>query len=457
MKVGSLIDTIRSVYIKQHGEKIVQSSYNRVDKLQHLSDLEAQLTFTLLEKILVQLEKSGLDREATADDVKLILDLMHDRWKERIMNTDVIYPIAIRNPANVLLSGIAKFIAAQPVFLPEGYIEENHLALLMTTVKYWREFRSQINIWKLYPHCYLPSDDNSFLICVENVRGEWDAKIDKLRLYVRLQDSERELSVDEAQRLHDHSLVMSKYYDKHIELNKKQIALNTEKKRGADTSVLSMKEKQIERMRQDELLLRSEMVIACRDQDFSKQKVTTSYGEKGLRLLEDNLYKYINDLFRTREQLFEYMNERVPRNEWNAFLNRFDMKVLQQLMSPKSLTVDDVVNDSTLFSTDNITKYGRIVCYCATKIYWCDRVKQPHYTSYTGNLFGSDKDDKGRAAQILLNALETQEKIDVESLPPNNSEPNVAFAMTRHTLGAIYKRMCEVFKAQPVLSLGQVL
>lgn len=461
MKVSSLIDSLRSNFLNHYRDNFVQKRYDGKNKSQILADYETQLTFVLFEKALKELESKGLDTEVTPDILQIVLKDLNDRWCKRIKNTDLCYSIALQNVANQLCLGIAKFVAG----LPGSPQPHHHYPLLMTTIKSWHDERSHSNILNKALHEFIVSDDANFIICLEYLRSEYIQKIIKgerlpfrLYFYMKLADKndDIELSHGEAVRVVLHSDVMSKYYQAVVTKHQKSKALEDSK--ANSNHQMHVKEAQLNKIKQEEQDLRKEMIIAIRDDKYLNNKIASTHGEEGVRRLQDNLLNYVNDMFVTRDQLFEYVFHLVRRDQWNDFVNRFDFDVLINLLSPKAKSIDDVLADTTLFSDENNERYGRFISFCLIKAYWNKRAKGEEYDTYAARIFGANKrvskEEKQKVVKLLLDAIEADAPISMENIHAEAVKRDIVTALVSDTVGEIYKRMCEIHR--PVVMENRV-
>lgn len=460
MKVSSLIDSLRSNFLNVYGHHFVQKRYDGSDKPQMLKEYETQLAFILFEKALKELESKGLDTEVTPDILKTLLNDLHDRWCKRIQGTDLCYTIALQNPANQLYLGVAKFIAGLAV-APEPH---HHYPLLMPTIKSWHDERSHSNILNKSLHEFLVSDDGSFAICLEYVRSEYLQKTVKgeelphrLYFYMKFPDKaeEVELSQQEAMRVVLHSDITGNYYQAVV--TKHQRAKALEDGKSNSNHQLQVKEAQLNKAKQQELDLRKEMIIAVRDINYLGKNVASCHGDPGFKRLKDNMLNYVNDMFLTREQMFEYALHLLKYDQWNDFINRMDYDVLINLLSPKATSIDEVLADKTLFSDENKERYGRFISFCLIKAYWRKRAQGDEYDSYAARLFGSSKrvskEEKQKVVQLLLETIELHKPISMEAIHAEAVKRDIVTALESDTVGEIYKRMCEIHG--PVVTASQ--
>ena len=428
MELGILVGHIRGELAK-HKKLMIepQSSHGK----EYYADLETQKTFSELGLVVKQLEAFNPSQEATLDHVKIITDFFEKRW-ERIKGTDSIINFRPDSSANVLCVYIAKYLSEQRDLV----MQRNYMALLQPTIKVWHNDASHTDLWTLYPHNYLPTDDNESCIQMGYVDLSMDEDNDGLVMSYVVGTERRYLSNEEADRVYNHSPLISDYYDLMKRHHQKQD--NSRKTQEA-----------IQRTR-------DQMVKALRDEQYGKRSVQSSYGAAGLALLRANLLKDVNNLFETREQLFDFMSAELKPEEWKGFLAKMDdnQKLIQLILRGES--IDAALGSHTLFKSSD--QYNKVVSVCLLEAYWRGRNAGSEYNSYIGSFLKWPKGVKGNAVDKIRKAiigltdpacedkkfLLAGNNTDVEANSFTQDERDLLAAMKDGDVGKIYKRVCEL-------------
>lgn len=380
---------------------------------------EAQLSFDMLESAIKQLEAENQEQEVTPQHVKIITDFFENRWNNLIINTPVIYTSDAKSPINACCILIAKYLAEQTKLVAP----KNYLNLLMPTLISCYSESSRYDLSTKYLHTFIPSGNNQFLIEIAHVYDHANLR-NNLVLGVALNGKEVELTASEVERVRKHSQATVRYYD----------------------AFLSKKSDRAERLKEaNELLL-----TVLRDENYGGLKVEYSYGEEGEALLLARLLNHVNKLFKTREQLVDYIAGKLDRSEWLGFIDKIDKKVLIQLftIAGKNIfeSITEIIHTPSTFTQINI--YNRAVLFCLIEAYWCDRKDKGEHTSISGRFFGWPKSVKEPAKNALLGYLIDDGKSGADLLLALDTlTTSLAGAMKEGTLGAIYLKMCEVLKA----------
>lgn len=416
-------------------------------------NLEADYTFRELERVIAQLKGSSGTyngkTEITADHVNIIIAFLAKRW-ERIKSTDAIYSIAVTNSANLMCRELANYLSKQ---LRKLSGEKNENALLMPTVKNWRNpGHASSDMSVISPHRFQLTDDN--LYCIELMHpaeslGSGGQLVLSHRehgnnyreLTSRPKDKKHGSEVYEFDRIYNHSKLVTEYYKK-VEPMLRNVESN---------------KKTIEAMK---IQLRDALM---RD-DYIKYSntITSTYGIQGEDLLKANLLKEIkNGLFADREQLFDYMAGKVLQSDWYEFLKKFgiekpvgvdensdeykkfndEFEKFRALICEKD-TIKSLVRSKTMLNQHYQHDMAAALCKAVTYI----NIREPlgQYSSIGGWFAGDPLDAKRSAIEaIILGITENRHKGDWDSYASRHAAP-VARAMGRGKVGYIFEQVKDI-------------
>ncbi len=449
MKLGHLIDHIK--------EKIAE--YKKLMTLPHTSqaehyevNLEAQLSFADFEIVIAELEKLNPNMEAMPDHANLISDFFARRWN-LIKSTDAIYLTEISSPINQCCLVIAKYLTEQTKLMGARH----HLHLLMPTVESWVAEKSHNDLTTRMLHHFILNDANTRPIQLGFLgeKNEVDPKSKQpfLALTCMLHGKEVPLSKDETLRVRNHSPLLTNYYTAFTSKPADKDIQNpvTRAKFLADRDIQVAG-------------ARAKFVEALNLKDYGGQRVSATYDTAGRQRLHDNLMLRVNDLFKTREQLFDYI-AKLPRSEWKGFMARLSNdQTFLNLFKIDGKEIDKslefIVNSKETFKEKNEI-YNRAVLYCLVEAYWRDRKDKPEINNFPGRVsgftvFGCSKTDKKSAVTFMLETLQDDGKCGIdEKAIPNDEKGRVAGAMKDGTLGVIFTRANAVLvEPKPALEAG---
>lgn len=394
--------------LKEQKELAVSPLTSQRDE--YLINMEVQLTFKELQSTIDQLRASGEDKEMTADHAKIFTDFLEKRW-ERIKNTDAIYNIALRNsPANLLCRQAALFLAGEKALVKN----KNYLALLMPTVKSWRNARTGHEYANLYMHNFLLTDDNHYPIEIGYLVE--DIKENRLSISHKEGEAGVRLTVSEAERVMNHTSAVSAYY-----ASMKKLLRNKDYNQDEISSI--------------KLKLRESLST----EDYERNTIRSTYGNAGYSLLKSNLFKRVDDLFLNREQLFDLLSSSImPEAKWKEFVASISSPVLAKLINNGS-SLEYTVQSDALYSGDD--KHDKAVLFCLACAYWRERDQKGNYTSISGFLFGYDKVTKKNAVDVIIDFLVSDKPIGEWKSFVGLNHKDLSGAINDGTVGHISKHI----------------
>jgi hypothetical protein len=412
MELGLLIGHVKTK-LAEYKKLLVKPHTSQGEAYYH--NLEAQLSFFDFEEVIKSLEKLDPKIEATKEHVESITKFFETRWNTLLKNTDAMYLIDTLNPMNRCCVIIAKYLAEQTDLVSP----RNFLSLLMPTVISWYNERSHHDLSMRFMHNFILNDSNTRPIELDYLIEKLDRR-NRLILSHVVDGKEVELTTNESARVYEHSKAVTNYYKAFMcdKPEKDALVKNT----------------------------RNVLITSLRDKDYAGQRAESSYGYEGRHQLMSNLLLRANNLFQTREQLFDYMAAKVDRKNWKSFIAKLtnDTTYLNLFMvDGKELgeSLEIITNSKDTFIESSI--YDRAVFFCLIEAYWRDRKEKPEFTSMvSGRLFGWPKTDKQSAKDMMQSVLAE----DGKSFPDiveasNHSDVRVAGAMADGSLGVIYQRM----------------
>ena len=426
MKLLLLIESFKDGLQKQREQAKQPSAQDATQRDTYYFHLETQLTFTEFQTVINQLIAFGADTEMTADHLKIVTDFFEKRW-DRIKNTDAIYNIAIQNPANQLCLEAADFVFKHKT---NEFVQDekwkNHLALLMPTVKSWRDYRSKDDLSRLLLHNFILSDDNQHCIRVAYLVDKIDNR-GNLLLSQEVGESERKVIGPERARVLGHSAPVRAYYN-----NMKRLLKDPEANK-----------KTIER---EKNTIRTQL----KDDNYAKHSIDATYGEAGYALLESNLLKSVNELFITREQLFDYMSStRVKQKDWKSFVSSINDEALVKLINNGTSLKYTVQSEAMYNGHQN---HDRAVLFCLAEAYWRERAKHGEYIGWTGRVFGYAKSVKQGAIDVIQGFLIGGQKLGEWEKFVEDNHKALSGAIKDGTVGYISAHIKAIEDKQKVAS-----
>ncbi len=406
MKLAVLIGYLQSKLEEQKAQAVLPQTGQRDE---YFINLEAQLTFKEFQSVIDQLTACGVEKEMTVDHAKILADFLEKRW-ERIKSTDAIYNIALRSPANLLCRQAAKFLADEKELVKN----KNYLALLMPTVKSWRNARSGHELANLYMHNFLLTDDNQYPIEV----GYSIESLKDSRLAISHQEGNSgvRLTASEADRVMNHSTPVIRYYE-----TIKKLLRNVDGNQ--------------DQLNKEKLKLRE----ALSNESYERNTIHCSYGNAGHNLLKANLLKRVNDLFANREQLFDFMSSGIiHESKWKEFLSGLSSPVLAKLINNGS-SLEYTVQSDALYSGSD--KHDRAVLFCLACAYWRERETKGNYTSISGYFFGFDKNTKKNAVDVITEFLTSDKSLGEWKAYVQEKHKELSGAINDGTVGHISKHI----------------
>lgn len=438
MQLESLILHLQEK-LNEHRSNAQKPQANPLQMGTYYLNLEADYTFRQLEQVISQLKGSSGTyngkTEITSDHVNIIIAFFAKRW-ERIKNTDAIYSIDLFSSANKLCRELANYLSVQ---LRKLSGEKNENALLMPTVKSWRNpGHASSDMSVISPHRFLPTDDN--LYCIELLHSTESLGLsgqlvlshrehgNKFReLTSRPRDKENGPEVYEFDRVYNHSKLVTEYYNKvkpmlrNLDANKKNIEA-----------------------------LKIQLRDALMRDDYVKYSntITASYGIPGEDLLKANLLKEIkNGLFADREQLFDYMAGKVPPPEWYEFLKKFELDKPEEFEKFRALICENDSIKTIVRSTAMLNQtYSHDMAAALCKAVAYINIREPlgKYSTLSGWFAGDSLEAKRPAIDAIIQGItENRHKGDWDNYASHHSA-SVARAMGRGKVGSIFAQVKEI-------------
>lgn len=361
-------------------------------------DLEAQKTFNEIDAIISELESFDQNQKVTTNHAKILTDFLAKRWG-RIKNTDLIYPINSEHCVSELCIYIAKYLELHQ----ELTTAPNYLAMLMPGFNSWHNDLSHTDLSTLFLHAFIPNDQNTLCFQI----GYLDLNMDELtntqlEMNMMVGDVRVKLTPAEFNRVYHHSPVVSDYYDLMKNVYQRQVDMM---RKGCPKDEINAF------MRSQNGAInaaREKLMIAQRTKNYGNRSVRSSYGNEGRETLKNNLLKDIINLFKTREEVFTFMAERLKPHQWNDFYVKMnDNEKFTALIMPHT-NINDAAAVKSMFGTN--CDYNRAVAYSLVEAYSRVRLVEGEYTSlvgWVGSFFKRvfPKEIKERVIEILKNYL----------------------------------------------------
>ena len=381
--------------------------------------LDEQLTAKRFAAYIKKLEVYGPETEVTTDHLSIILDAYIER-AGFLRKTPFTYLHAMQLPTNQLYVKGAVFLNSM---CSELIGKKIAFAILMPTIKSFRNPRDGQDYALEYPQAILPDDNDEYLLDVGYIGLGYVDKTNKLHtstesakeyirqpiaeyiaryksaypqdqlwrclpLYRAVNGKAKNLTIDEVNRIYHHSPNVTKYYDVILDEYRQS-------KREIDLDTIDVYQKKM----RDGL---------C-EKNYPEIRSTYPNGDK---LLRENLLKCVNDLFANGEQLFSFMafEKRSPETDWKLFIDTISQSELNRLVlgteviDSKGTEIGNAIDNAKSMFTNNAL-HDRAVTYCLGEVYRRWRKPLGPYTGIWGRLFGEDVDHKLKAIELELTAL----------------------------------------------------
>jgi len=406
MKLAVFIGYLQSKLEEQMTRAVSPQTSQRDE---YFINLEVQLTFREFQSAIDQLKVFGTDKEMTADHAKILTDFLEKRW-ERIKSTDAMYNISLKSPANLLCRQAARFLADEKDLVKNKI----YLALLMPTVKSWRNARTGHEYASLYMHNFLLTDDNQYPIEIGYLVE--DIKENRLSISHKEGDAGVRLSPSEAERVMSHTTAIIQYY-------------------AAMKKLLRNKDYNQEEISATKLQIREVLSTEA----YDRNTIRSSYGNAGYNLLKANLLKRVDDLFENREQLFDLLSSSgIPETKWKDFLATISTPVLAKLINNGS-SLEYTVQSNALYSGSD--KHDKAVLFCLACAYWRERDQKGNYTSLSGYFFGFNKLTKKNAVDVIIDFLTSDKRIGEWKSYVEEKHKELSGAINDGTVGHISRHI----------------
>ncbi len=324
--------------------------------INHLLNLEAELSYGELRQILQPILTWQANPVANADNVQCLCEFLSHRWA-RIAGTDAIYMHRPNSQINQLCYDLAETLAS---------ITNIPIAkLLMPTLKVQMPADRAIN------YGWIMSDDQSTVIDVLHCLAQKQQSLLKhkhspLQHTHPVEGGEMLLSEAEMERVRQYTPKVTRYYDALMKGNVKQIE--------------------------------KESVNARKEISLGTQAVNSSYQKSGWHLLNKNLLAPIHD----REQLVGTLALLSPF-VWKKFLDCFEPESLTALvLEGKDLA--SMVQDNHVYNGTEM--HDRIVLFLFLDNYRRSLLaRKSQYSRTFGWLTGYSQKDKDDASRIPYDYL----------------------------------------------------
>lgn len=450
---------------------LVEHCIKKMDAINIVPNANSGTYFNLMRRLLrrrwhqllCQLSAKRFDQEGeiTSQQVDIIKQFFSVNWSLQ-QSFDAAFTIKTNDAIfTIIPHELAKFLA-EILHVTDDLPAHQ---LLMPTVDFTR-----IDTATNTPLASLPlsslqlSDDNRMAIKVTNVSIDIDKESREIKTYLKEVGNDgkevalRPCTEDEVYRLHHHSHASEVYYQalcKVSEERENQYSLFPDK----TEQDFECEIRQIKTNFNNTLQSGVAVKAIYRDDPA---------GFRGLPRLKKILHANVDELFESRDELFDYMSRCLERTQqWETFIDSFTVDVLLKLMtdhenkdyadSAPHAKVERTIKEEKYVESEEYNNdecYAKAVHFCLTKLFWKTRAVRGEVTSLAGSLFASEeqrKPAKEKGVNHLLSPLDGKVRDkqavtfeDIEKMPRDN-------AIHDGTLGILTNQMMKRF-CKPILA-----